>query len=97
MELSVGTNFQVLNKETPWEFHNKDNKNNVTAYIAHYIFQSYETYVNRKKNRKRDDTGETWHWDFDEKTLHNVFNDIDNFLPRDKYNNSNKETMKKYL
>lgn len=97
MELSVGTNFQVLNKETTWCFHNPDNMNNVSAYIAHYIFQSYETYLNRKKNRKRDDTGENWDWGFDEKTLHNVFNDIDNFLPRDKYNNSNKETMKKYL
>jgi len=85
--LSIGINYKRLDIEKPWCFNlniSADNFNNVNAYIAHYIFQSYETYLRRKKNRKRDDTGDDWHWEYNEKTIHNVFNKIDNFLPKEK-------------
>ena len=84
--LSIGINYKKLNEETPWCFElnvSPNNINNVNAYIAHYIFQSYESYLRRKKNRKRDDTGESWHWNFDEKTIHMTCNKIDNFLPNE--------------
>ncbi len=79
--LSVGINCQKLNNENPWHFEldiPSDKLNTVNAYIAHYIFQSYDTYVKRKKNRKRDDTGTDWHWNFDKNTIHKQFNKITN-------------------
>lgn len=82
--LSIGINFEQLNIEKPWQFNlniSDNNFNCVDAYIAHYIFQSYETYLMRKKNRKRDDTGGDWHWNFNEITLHNQFNKIENLMP----------------
>lgn len=84
--LSVGVNFKNLDKEKPWHFElnvSPNNFNNVNAYIAHYTFQSYESYIRRKKNRKRDDTGEDWHWNFNEETLHLQYNKIDNFIPKE--------------
>ncbi len=83
-DLSIGINFKQLDREKPWQFNlnNPDNNfNSIDAYIAHYIFQSYETYLFRKKNRKRDDTGDDWHWNFNEKTLHDQFNKIENLMP----------------
>lgn len=85
--LSIGINYQKLNDINPWHFElNLESKhfNSINAYIAHYIFQSYDTYLKRKKNRKRDDTGGDWHWNYDEKTIHRAFNNIDNFLPKEK-------------
>jgi hypothetical protein len=52
------------------------------AYIAHYIYQSEETYINRKLNLPRDDNGDTRDRN---KNIHSEFNEVVNHVPRDKY------------
>jgi hypothetical protein len=52
------------------------------AYIAHYVFQSEETYNNRKINLPRDDTGTFRTKDLDFHTKHNQ---VDNLLIKNKY------------
>ena len=56
--------------------------NDTNAFIAHYVFQSEETYQNRKINLPRDDTNEMRSLD---KNIHGSFNDIDNFIPKQLY------------
>ena len=60
------------------------------AFIAHYIFQSEETYQNRKINLPRDDTNEMR---ILHKNIHGSFNDINNFIPKQLY----AARVKKYL
>lgn len=64
--------------------------NDTNAFIAHYVFQSEETYKNRKINLPRDDTNEMRSLD---KNMHGSFNDIDNFIPKQLY----AERVKKYI
>ena len=54
----------------------------VPAYIAHYIYQSQETYINRKIKLPTDDTGIIRSLD---KEIHNRYNDIENNDPKNKY------------
>jgi hypothetical protein len=63
---------------------------NSPAYIAHYIYQSEETYLNRKVNLPRDDTSS-----FREKdeNIHTKHNDIMNEKPKNKY----AENINKFL
>ena len=63
---------------------------NSPAYIAHYVYQSEETYVNRKVNLPRDDTST-----FREKdeNIHTKNNEIINEDPKNKYS----ENLKQFL
>lgn len=54
----------------------------VPAFIAHYINQSEETYRNRKLKLPRDDLLGNRTIDLN---MHKQYNDVDNFLVRDKY------------
>jgi hypothetical protein len=60
-------------------------------YIAHYVYQSEESYTKRKINLPRDDTGELRGGDA--KTIHNSYNDIDNLQVKMKYS----QNIKKFL
>jgi len=62
------------------------------AYIAHYVFQSEETYKKRKINLKGDDG--TVRSDIG-KDIHNHYNDIVNLQPR-KYINQIKQFLNYY-
>jgi hypothetical protein len=74
---------------------------NTNAYVAHYIVQSEETYVRRKLKMPRDDWGSfrdscvtlLGHKVTAEYTMHNEFNDVENFSVKNKY----LENIKKYL
>jgi hypothetical protein len=68
---------------------------NVSAYIAHYVNQSEETYIKRKVNLPRDDTGEKRHQE-NIKDIHNQFNSIENIYPKNKYANKVKIFLKQY-
>jgi len=68
---------------------------NAPAYIAHYVNQSEETYVKRKVNLPRDDTGEKRHHE-NIKHIHNHFNSIENTYPKNKYANQVKQYLKQY-
>ena len=64
------------------------------AYIAHYIFQSYDMYKRRKVNRKRDDDGGNYDHNYNENDFHGFYNDIEMTHIRDLYNKINKFNMK---
>jgi hypothetical protein len=55
---------------------------NSLAFLAHYIYQSEETYMQRKINRPTDDTGGMREL---EKTLHSQYNNVNTHIMRDKY------------
>jgi hypothetical protein len=65
------------------------NKHNIpynesTAYIAHYVNQSEETFITRKLLLPRDDTGKM-RGSINVKQIHNEFNDHENLQPKIKY------------
>jgi hypothetical protein len=62
------------------------------AYIAHYVYQSEETYIKRKINLRGDDGSTRPNMG---KEIHNHFNDIMNLQPQ-KYINKIKEFLKHY-
>jgi hypothetical protein len=63
-------------------------------YIAHYIYQSEETFINRKVNKPRDDIGTYRPIDKDEiKKIHNEYNNVFNLQPKNKYS----EKVKSFL
>ena len=65
---------------------------NTPAYIAHYEYQSEETYTNRKVLLPRDDTG-TKRDAQDVKKIHNQFNDCENLKPTTKYTDNIKQFL----
>jgi len=68
---------------------------NVSAYIAHYANQSEETFIKRKMNLPRDDTGEKRGRD-NIKEIHNESNSTENVYPKNKYAGKVKEYLKQY-
>ena len=69
----------------------------VSAYIAHFIFQSEETYRNRKCLLPTDDTGTYRNiTDDDIKNMHSKFNDVDNFYPKNKYSENIKIFLQQF-
>jgi hypothetical protein len=52
------------------------------AYIAHYLYQSEETYLRRKIHRPRDDTGNFRNLI---QNIHLYYNDVENLAPKEKY------------
>jgi hypothetical protein len=62
------------------------------AYIAHYIYQSEETYIKRKINLVGDDGIQRTNIG---KDIHNHYNDVENIQPQ-KYINQIKEFLKYY-
>ena len=64
------------------------------AYIAHYVNQSEETFIQRKINLPRDDRGSIRELDINDiENIHNQFNDVENNYPKNKYS----EKIKKFL
>ena len=66
-------------------------------YIAHYVNQSEETFIKRK-GFPRDDTGT--HREINDqiiKNIHNEFNDVDNFYPKNKYSKTIKDFLQSKL
>ena len=68
---------------TPFNVWSTDYKN-APAFIAHYVHQSEESYINRKIKLPMDSHTSNSFRMFDHH-MHNLYNDVDNFLVRDKY------------
>ena len=64
---------------------------NIDAYIAHYTFQSEETYIKRKCILPRDDIGS---FREPEEDIHLKYNNYENTTIKDKYANRVKKIMK---
>lgn len=65
-------------------------------YIAHYITQSKESYIRRKYNIPRDDTG-TFRCKNDINNIHLLHNSVDNLQPKIQYENVISEFINKLL
>jgi len=79
-----GTNKILNNKIEPFSFNSTNIEyNTAPAYIAHYAWQSEETFTRRKINLPRDDTGT--YRDSNAQHIHNSGNDIENLYPKNKY------------
>ena len=65
------------------------------AYIAHHIYQSEETYINRKIKLFRDDTGAKRD-EISMDHIHSLHNDIDNTYPQSKYATNIKNFLQQY-
>lgn len=80
----------------PYYYHESPlNIHNAPAYIAHYAIQSKETYMKRKINRERDDSG-NFRDNLDTKVtkIHHFFNNYENLIPKHKYTNNIKNFLK---
>ena len=96
MDLSVGINFKNLDKVNTHFFINTLDFNSIDAYIAHYVYQSYEDYIKRKIQLPRDDNNLFRSKDTEE-FIHAHYNNIINTKVKDKYNEINKKNIQKYL
>jgi hypothetical protein len=92
MSKSVNVDKLLLNIEDPYWFLINKQYNEVPAYIAHYAFQSYKTYLDRKVKIPRDDTG-LFRDLILENDFHMMFNDIENYSIKDKYDKLNKNQI----
>jgi hypothetical protein len=78
-----GINNRVITNCPAFNKHNIP-YNESTAYIAHYVNQSEETFITRKLLLPRDDTGKM-RGSINVKQIHNEFNDHENLQPKIKY------------
>ena len=81
-EKIVNMNHQIMNIHNPAMNPTTSEYSQVPAYIAHYIYQSEETYINRKIRLPADDTGIIRTTD---PNIHQYHNEIDNLYPKKKY------------
>lgn len=92
---SINTEYQLLDTKTPFWIENDTPYNESVAYIAHYLYQSYDTYIQRKINFPRDDTLE-YRELMTAEEIHKAHNDITNNSVLNKYNTRNTELIQKY-
>lgn len=95
MSHSINVNYAVLEAQHPYWFHTNAHYNNVSAYIAHYTYQSYDTYISRKINVPRDDTG-SYRTLLSKEQIHGLYNNVENLVPLNKYNAANKVKIDLY-
>ena len=55
MSKSVYIDYNLLDKDEPYFYKQSPNINEANAYICHYVYQSYEDYMNRKIKLPSDD------------------------------------------
>lgn len=84
-EHSYLSDFYDFDPITSWSFKKTYPTLSLDAYIAHYQFQSYDTYIRRKVARDRDDLPGHNFPRFTNTEFHSRYNDITNNFPRDKY------------
>ena len=72
-----------------WTYASSQHYTQTNAFVAHYANQNYSTYINRKINIPTDDTGKYRSLPTKE-FFHAEFNELENTLVRDKYNERNK-------
>jgi hypothetical protein len=69
------------------------NINEAESFIAHYSTQDYQTLLERKINRRRDDILNQKRTKINIEQCHSLNNDIDNFLMRDMYNKNLRDRL----
>ena len=71
--------------------HYRIDYSNALAYVAHYVYQSEESYHKRKLLRPRDDTGQS----YKRVNIHNLHNGTENLNPSQRYGKRVEEAMRK--
>jgi hypothetical protein len=84
-EHSYLSDFNNFKPEKSWIFEKTYPALSLDAYIAHYQYQSYDTYIRRKVARGRDDLPRCNYPSLTKTEFHSRCNDITNIFPRDKY------------
>ena len=81
-----GLNKKLPNNNEPLTFNSSFSIDYKTApaYIAHFVYQSEESYINRKVKLPCDDVG-IYRSAKDINFIHNLYNDVDNFYPKETY------------
>jgi hypothetical protein len=80
-----GLNTILNSNKEPYCFNtNEVEYSKVPAFIAHHLYQSEETYINRKINLPSDDTGASRN-QLDAEYIHTLHNSVDNLYPKMKY------------
>jgi hypothetical protein len=82
LERSNGTNHKRIPPNCPVNRH-KVHYALSYAYIAHYVYQSEESFIKRKLLLPADDTGNFRKGNSE--TIHDLYNDVENMYPKDKY------------
>jgi len=95
---SINPHFYIMKNENKMYSLNKKLTNNYfsneynvkfnkcLAYIAHHVNQSEETFIKRKGLLPRDDNGTNRNYDINNVSyIHQQYNDVDNFYPKNKY------------
>lgn len=95
MSKSVGINYSPLIVEHPYWFPIDKKYYEVSAYVAHYLFQSYETYLKRKISTPRDDNG-LYRDVIPENDFHAQYNGSINTSIKEKYDVQNKNKMREF-
>jgi hypothetical protein len=84
-QLSFLSDFNTFNPKSPWIFDKCYPWNSLDVYVAHYQSQSYQTYLDRKVLRPRDDVPGQAFPHPQPLVFHRWYNDVTNTNPRDKY------------
>lgn len=95
MNRSIGVDRKQLDRPTPWWRPTGDDYRTVDAYIAHYAFQSYNRYIERKILLPTDDTN-TFRQQMTPEELHRLYNQRVNMEVMRRYNHRNIQMINKY-
>ena len=92
MTKSISVNYAPLIIEHPYWYPTDKKYYETPAYVAHYLFQSYETYLKRKISIPRDDNG-LFRDIIPEHDFHAQYNGFVNMTIKDKYDLQNKNKI----
>ena len=95
MTKSINIEKNILNKDDTYWFNINKKYMEVSAFVAHYLFQSYETYLSRKINVPRDDNGE-FRDIISESEFHQQYNSFINEFIKNRYDDSNKKLINSF-
>lgn len=90
---SIGTDRHRASN-SPWFHPNALPIDQNPAFIAHYLYQSYDTYVSRKVMISRDDEPNSFRPHQSREEIHSQFNDCLTTLLRDRYDHENRAQMR---
>jgi hypothetical protein len=96
MSKSITTRFIKITSNNVFNKEYKENINDVPAYIAHYVLQAYNIYLQRKVSKPMDHNGE-YRSTIPIDKFHKIHNKIENKEVLDKYNEKNKIMIEKYI
>jgi len=85
MQNSINVNYKHLNPNEPHFCDTKEDYRTITAYIAHYVHQSYDEYIKRKIKLPRDDVIGAFRGAMSPSEFHSLYNEIENTRVSDKY------------